>query len=356
MMWVVLLDILTLALNMILLPRAVALSMLLPASVLPPAAIAVHFAWQKPYPSWAQGAALLTGMFFILLSVSMVGESAGGEFHERYLTIMLFVATTAIIIFGIPLWWTISIAAMALGLYLAFQLRNPGLDFWSAISGVLFFASGIIATVIARRTINILAQKTFLLEIRDRVRVTALAEANSQLEQLARTDPLTGVANRRWMSEILQRLWNGPAESLPGTAMLMCDIDYFKALNDRLGHAEGDRSLVQVASIIKGCIRRDRDHVARYGGEEFLVLLPDIDERGALAAAERIRQGVEAAGLLNPGSRVTDHVTVSVGVAVRMRDALGLSPEQLQRQADIALYRAKQAGRNRVALYGADAE
>ena len=133
--------------------------------------------------------------------------------------------------------------------------------------------------------------------------------------------------------------------------MLMCDIDDFKKLNDRLGHAEGDRCLVKVAGIIQDNVRRDRDHVARYGGEEFLVLLPGVSEQEAIVVAERIRESVEAAAFPNPASRVSRHVTLSIGVAVQTPADEAITPEQLQRQADAALYLAKQTGRNRVVLH-----
>jgi diguanylate cyclase (GGDEF)-like protein len=324
--------------------------MLLPGAIIPPVVAAVVLVWRKPRAPWLQGGSLIAGMFFILLSIALVGASAGGEFYERHLNIMLFVAITAIIIFGVPLAWTVTIAALALGLYLAFQLRNPGLEPGSAVAATLFFASGILATVAARRTMTILAQKTFLFELRDRHRVAELAEANDQLELLARTDPLTGISNRRWMTETLKRLWSGDKKCPGGAAMLMCDIDDFKNLNDRLGHPEGDRCLVEVASIIRDNVRHDLDHVARYGGEEFLVLLPEVNEQEAIFVAERIRESVEAASLPNPASRVSRHVTISIGVAVQAPDE-PISPEQLQQRADSALYLAKQTGRNRVVLY-----
>lgn len=241
--------------------------------------------------------------------------------------------------------------SFALALYLIFQLRNPMLDTGSAVAGTLFFTSGIVATVVARRTMTILAQKTFLLELRDKRRVAELADANARLERLAKTDPLTGIANRRWMMETLNRLWGAGAERPAGTAMLMCDIDDFKSLNDRLGHAEGDRCLVKVAGIIQSSVRRNRDHVARYGGEEFLVVLPGADVQAALATAERIRASVEAASLPNPASRVAPYVTLSIGVAAQGAAGEIIGPERLQNQADTALYLAKKAGRNRVVLF-----
>lgn len=353
MIWVALLDVLTLALNTLMLPSAIAQSMLLPGAIIPPVVIAVVLAWRKPRPSWLEATSLIVGMFLILLSVALVGVSAGGEFYERQLNVMLFVAITAIIIFGIPLAWTVTIAAEALGLYLVFQVQNPAIEHGSAVAGTLFFASGIFATVAARRIMTILAQKTFLFELRDRRRVAELAKANDRLELLAKTDPLTGIANRRWMTETLDQLWGNDKRCLDGAAMLMCDIDHFKKLNDHLGHAEGDRCLVTVARIIQENIRRDRDHLARYGGEEFLVLLPGVTEEEAVSVAERIRKCIEAAALRNPGSRVSRSVTLSIGVAVQTADE-AISPEQLQGKADAALYLAKQTGRNRVLLHRPD--
>jgi diguanylate cyclase (GGDEF)-like protein len=354
MIWVAFLDVLTLGLYLLILPKSIALSMLLPGAIILPVVVAVVFAWRKPRQGWLQGGMLIAGMLLILLSVALVGVTAGGEFYERHLNIMLFVAITAIIIFSIPLWWTAMIAASALGLYLAFQLQNPMLEVGSAVAATLFFSSGIFATVAARRTMTLLSQKAFLLELRDQHRIAQLAKAHDRLELLARTDPLTGIANRRWMTETLDLLWSGGRESLSGAAMLMCDIDEFKMLNDRLGHAAGDRCLVKVARIIQDNVRRDRDHVARYGGEEFLVLLPEVSEQEAVAVAERIRQSVEAAALPNPGSRVSRHVTISIGVVVQTVADGTTAPEELQRQADAALYLAKQTGRNRVLLHSAE--
>jgi diguanylate cyclase (GGDEF)-like protein len=354
MIWVCLLDVVTLALNFVVLPKTIAHAMLMPAALILPVAMAVVVVWRTPRAPWIQGGTLIAGMFLILLSIALVGVRAGDELYERHLSIMLFVAITAIIIFGIPLAWTVAIAVLALGLYLVFELQNPSLGIGSAVGATLFFASGIFATVAARRTITILSQKTFLFGLRDRRQVAELAEANHQLVLLARTDPLTGIANRRWMTETLKRICNSDGKCPTGVAMLMCDIDDFKKLNDRLGHNEGDRCLIRVASILQENVRRDCDHVARFGGEEFLVVLPDVGERGAIIAAERIRQSVEDASIPNPASRVSRYVTLSIGVAVACSRDQDVSSEQLQRQADEALYLAKRAGRNRVVLHEQD--
>jgi hypothetical protein len=129
MIWVALLDVLTLALNAILLPKAVALSMLPPACILPPAALATAYVWRKPRGVRLQRISLLAGLFLILLSVALVGVSAGGAFYERHLNIMLLVAITAIIIFRrSPGLDGHGRRIRAFGLYLVFQLQNP--DRW----------------------------------------------------------------------------------------------------------------------------------------------------------------------------------------------------------------------------------
>ncbi len=351
MVWVVVLDVLTLAVNAALLPSEAVMKMLLPASILPPAAIFTAIVFMKPRRLWVEALALHLGVFFTLLSVALVGVNTGGEYYERHLTIMLFVAVTAIIIFPVPLEWSMAIAAFALGLYLVFQVQNPDIAAENALAGALFFASGVIATVVARRTAGILAHKTFLLELRDRSRLADLTDANSRLELLARTDPLTGIANRRWMVETLNRVWSNGVAKTKGAAILMCDIDHFKQLNDSLGHLEGDRCLVKIAGIIQSSMRDERDQVARYGGEEFLVLLQDANEEDGVSVAERIRRRVEAASLPNPRSTVGAYVTVSIGLAVLKHGHEVGSFEALQRQADEALYAAKKNGRNQVVLH-----
>ena len=351
MTWVVVLDVLTLAVNAVLLPSDVVIAMLKPASVLPPAALATAAVFVGPRTRWIEATAIHLGVFLILLSVALVGVAAGGEYYERHLTIMLFVAASAIIIFPVPIEWTISVAVSALGLFLVLQLQNPEVSRGSALAGSLFFASGVGATVVARRTANLLSHKTFLLELRDRARLADLTDANARLELLARTDALTGIANRRWMMEALHRVGTNEPGQANGASILMCDIDHFKQLNDSLGHAEGDRCLVKVAGIIQSSLRDDRDQVARYGGEEFLVLLRGADEQEAAKIAERIRSRVEAASLPNPRSSVAPYVTVSIGVSILEKGDNSLSSEILQQRADAALYNAKTSGRNRVITY-----
>lgn len=164
---------------------------------------------------------------------------------------------------------------------------------------------------------------------------------NQQLQDLAAYDELTQVSNRRYFDERL-------AEALKGyqrLSLILCDVDYFKAYNDRYGHPAGDRCLQQVAKALQLAVR-DTDLVARYGGEEFVVVLPNTDEALAANIADRIQIHIRQMEILHEGSQVSEWVTLSCGVATVSKDQ-SLTPLQLVEYADQALYEAKQSGRNR---------
>jgi diguanylate cyclase (GGDEF)-like protein len=160
-----------------------------------------------------------------------------------------------------------------------------------------------------------------------------------RLTEQAQTDALTGTANRRGLLRALEALHQRAQRGGHGYALLMVDVDHFKAINDRHGHAEGDRVLQRVAQGLREGLRVG-DVIARWGGEEFCVLLPRIAASDAHALAERMADRIAADD--------EPRVTVSIGVA---EVQAGLeSAEQVLRRADAALYRAKEAGRNRVML------
>jgi diguanylate cyclase (GGDEF)-like protein len=165
-----------------------------------------------------------------------------------------------------------------------------------------------------------------------------------QVEQLATTDGLTGIHNRRHFMEQAARELAGAHRHRRPVAAIMLDIDHFKQVNDSYGHAAGDEVIRVVAERLTSALRRE-DLLGRYGGEEFALLIRN-DEVGALALAERLRQSVQDAVVLTPDGPV--QVTISVGVSMCLpTDA---APEQLLARADAALYTAKQEGRNRVAV------
>lgn len=172
-----------------------------------------------------------------------------------------------------------------------------------------------------------------------------LEEANKRLEALAGQDGLTGLANRRTFDDALAREHRRALRDKNRLAMIMIDVDWFKAFNDRYGHPAGDECLKQVSRTIENTLLRPGDIVARYGGEEFAVLLPNTDEKGAAVMAERIRRAVLALAIQHDASPA-GVATISAGVATWGPGDLDLGLDALMRDADRALYRAKNNGRN----------
>ncbi|GGH12956.1 sensor domain-containing diguanylate cyclase [Silvibacterium dinghuense] len=174
-----------------------------------------------------------------------------------------------------------------------------------------------------------------------------LEEENAGLLHLSHIDPLTGVANRRGFSEALEDTWAHSVREQCPVSLLMIDLDWFKAVNDRHGHTYGDECLASVARILLLQGARAGDYLARYGGEEFVLLLPDTDLEGARIVAERMHRAVGMASIVNLDSPYAKRLTVSIGVAT-MTPVAGVASGMLLEAADQALYEAKRGGRNRV--------
>jgi diguanylate cyclase (GGDEF)-like protein len=175
-------------------------------------------------------------------------------------------------------------------------------------------------------------------------RTKELQDANARLERLAVTDGLTGVFNHRRFQEQLQaEILRSDRHKRP-LSVLMIDVDFFKKVNDALGHPAGDELLRRLAEVLSADLRQT-DLIARYGGEEFAVLLPETSKTEAVQVAERMRQAVESQ-LNGEGAKWPVRITVSIGVATFPEE--GPSGEQVLVAADQAMYVAKRQGRNRV--------
>jgi len=181
-----------------------------------------------------------------------------------------------------------------------------------------------------------------------------LSKTNNELQQLAITDGLTKLYNRRHFDDRLVKEWSRCQRNKENLAIIIFDVDYFKSYNDSYGHQYGDNCLKTISNLLLDMhfANRPGDCIARYGGEEFVIFLADIDEGYAHKIADSIRQAVYDLGIPHedrPDSAV-DRVTVSVGVAIETASS-GITPEQIVSRADQALYAAKNSGRNRVCLY-----
>lgn len=174
---------------------------------------------------------------------------------------------------------------------------------------------------------------------------------HKQIEAILRDqsmrDGLTGLANRRYFDEYLEREWKRALREKVPLSVIMCDIDFFKNFNDTYGHQSGDDCLRAVARVLGQGLHRPLDIAARYGGEEFVVVIPGTPIPGAMAVAHTIRSGVEALAIPHASSSVAPVVTISLGVA-SVIPAPEITAEDLVAAADQALYRAKGGGRNRI--------
>ncbi|RTR40089.1 diguanylate cyclase [Shewanella canadensis] len=219
--------------------------------------------------------------------------------------------------------------------------RRGKLPYMIAIFGGLFVLLG-------ASYIYAILRRSELIESEVEQRTHDLNEAKRKLEELSQTDGLTKIPNRRCFDETLQALWQKAIREESKIGLMMIDIDHFKLYNDTYGHLAGDQCLREVAQALSQTLNLNTDLVARYGGEEFVVLLPDT--RDCLSPAKRCQYNIERLGLPHNTSLTSEFITVSIGVA-------SISPAQdsdlidLTTQADLALYEAKNSGRNRVCFF-----
>ncbi|UBF28375.1 PleD family two-component system response regulator [Kovacikia minuta CCNUW1] len=185
---------------------------------------------------------------------------------------------------------------------------------------------------------------------RERLLMQQLEAANQELCRLVSIDSMTQLANRRCFDEFLQQEWHRMLREQAPLSLILLDIDFFKAYNDTYGHQSGDECLKKVASVISQAIKRPADLAARYGGEEFAIVLPNTPTEGAIHIARAIQTEVKALAIDHSGSTVSNRVTISCGTA-SITPRIELFLDQLIAKADQALYRAKLAGRDRIAVY-----
>lgn len=224
---------------------------------------------------------------------------------------------------------------------------------WQIVAGLtLIVLEGILISALIvslrsrRQTLRALNEERDQLEARVALRTQELMVANTKLEQQATTDPLTGIGNRRRMTEQINKELERSRRFKHPLSLLMADIDHFKEVNDAYGHESGDRVLVMVAHALASGMR-SIDMASRFGGEEFVLLMPETDISVARAAAERLRADIAALRLAgDKGEEI--HLTISIGVACSAPKGGMDSASSLLSRADKALYRAKHEGRDRV--------
>ena len=308
-------------------------SLLIMSIVLAMSALLAVLAFSRAYERFYLGVALVVvPVRNLIAAVGIVETAAHGELEALmivpllvlgpfYFTGLRFRAAS----------WTVAVTAAALvAAALVFGLATP-----IALRALGFLTMIGTACAIAARNVEQSSRKSFL--------------ESHLIEELAHHDTLTGLKNRRVFDEQLDSLWDRGIESHCPLAILMVDIDHFKAYNDWAGHQAGDETLRRVAQTLQTFVTRPLDVLARYGGEEFALVAYDIDSSEAESLAERMRFAVSALAIKHEGPTAGGSVTISVGVAVVQPSAERRSRGALQ-LADQALYEAKVRGRNRVEL------
>ncbi|KTC33952.1 hypothetical protein AO269_28680 [Pseudomonas putida] len=186
-----------------------------------------------------------------------------------------------------------------------------------------------------------------LKQLRERIAIEEeLRQAHQIMRDMALTDSLSGLGNRRRLDMALGAEIGRARRQRGWLALIMLDVDYFKRYNDRYGHAAGDRCLRQVADAIVKVLKRPTDLAVRYGGEEFTVLLPGTDLEGAGVVAEAILQAIRDLGVEHL-DHPAGHVTVSAGITAAQPAVEWVTAAQMLITADACLYTAKHKGRNR---------
>ena len=279
-----------------------------------------------------------------LATISLAGTTSllGGDpvLLERYMTNCMVMVMGATFFLFIDTKYACWMGGLAL-LILSGLIIASNISLIAVKAQIIFFYAGAEGAILwGLYILNLYRIRLFLLNTRDDLRNAAALRDNAILSQDAFTDPLTNAANRRAFNAAVRSLIDSRRHLRP-LSLCMIDIDHFKQLNDNAGHMAGDLALRAVANAISGQMRGKTDLLARFGGDEFLLLLADAGTAEAMEAAERIRAEI---ALLEMPSRIS----VSIGVAGVMGRQMTI--EALLREADEALYRAKQAGRNRVSV------
>jgi diguanylate cyclase (GGDEF)-like protein len=184
-----------------------------------------------------------------------------------------------------------------------------------------------------------------LLDSKVKIRTKELEAANEQLKTLSITDRLTQLYNRRYFEQHLEHIWDIASRKNTKVSIIMCDIDFFKHVNDRHGHLVGDNVLRKIAEMMKYSLKRSSDFIARYGGEEFIIVMYDTDTRGALELCTTIQENLKVVEHFDANNLKIKSITLSFGISSIMPNKDN-NFESLIRGADSALYKAKNSGRN----------
>jgi diguanylate cyclase (GGDEF)-like protein len=305
--------------------------------VVPPCLFLVWASWSRHYESLYLPVARIAVPVFAVAAAIGIGERSSGGHPEPF----YFLTTYSIALFflGGQLFREALLATAAMVIAHGATLAYVGLAPESIAYHVCVLAiTGAVGVFVYRGVER--QQRTSFLE-------------RGLMGEMASRDGLTGLKNRGAFDDYFPRMWQQGLRDRRSLALLLIDVDHFKAYNDRYGHQAGDQALRRVAQVVQGFARRPLDIAARYGGEEFVLALFDLSVDHVQEMAEQLRKAIHALGITHEDSVTASFVTASVGVAT-VGPRLGRSPEGVVQVADEALYSAKALGRNCVSVVDCD--
>jgi diguanylate cyclase (GGDEF)-like protein len=248
--------------------------------------------------------------------------------------------------FRIRFLWSVALGIITITAYELMVILVNDVDMKYIVASSFFLIPFHVAGIIFSYTLELDSRNYFILMKELMKEKTTLTDLNLKLDKLAHIDGLTKIANKRYLMEKLKYFWFEHKKLKLPLSVIMIDVDFFKNYNDLYGHLEGDKVLQAIAETLQNVIRKDADIVGRFGGEEFLVILTETPSDKAFDVAERIRLKIENLKIPHENSEVSPYVTVSLGVASVIPEDDDF--EKIIELADIALYRAKNSGRNKV--------
>jgi len=312
------------------------------------------FVYRIPYGAWREAALSATLLVCGLSLPWMTGLSSHPNATHYQTGITLIVLFGNIVLAQRFRSALLTSAVMTIGYAFALE-RVAAMAPEVRFNNWLFCFAAVCISLIANFRMDQDQRRAYLARMREQERNDELSHAVELLGRLSAEDALTGLANRREFEHRLAIEWGRARREGHSLAVVMIDVDCFKNYNDHYGHPAGDACLQQIAAQLRAVPQRSADLVARFGGEEFIALLPGISDQDAAVVAERMRQAILDLQIPHAASRVAPGVTASFGVAA-VEPMDGAQPQALIAAADAALYRAKQDGRNRVAVHepGAD--
>ncbi len=322
-----------------LVPDIFASTLLVRLGIVTPLYLAVILAMRfNPAPALRE---LLQAGLIVVVTASILWMTAASQSptHVYRPVGVVLVVLFANVVQRIRFRYATAASLASLAIYAATVMGMSEIPQVGRMTAIVVLANVVLFTLMTNHALERDTRREFLFRLQDGLR-------RDELEKMAHRDPLTGLGNRRQLNHTLDRLWPEAEARGESIALLMLDIDEFKAFNDCYGHLAGDTCLQRISAVVSAELRSPQDVIARFGGEELVMVLGEKNLAEGIAIAERIRRAIEAAGIPHQASR-TGVVTASIGVTAGIPGP-ELAQHDFLAAADAALYAAKRAGRNQV--------